>query len=293
MNQEKFMSTRLILTTALLAFVSSAALAQPKPPAAKPAPEKTQASPPAATGDLIKDGLASLEAKNYEAALKAFNDAYNAGQGDGAFYLARMLELGVGIEGDPEKARLLYLAAADKGSAKALNRVGLMSFRGEGVLQDYKAARETICKGADLGEADAEFNCANLLAQGHGGPKDMGKAMTYYAKASDHGHIGAMNTLGFAYRDGANGAKDLEKARSYFEKAATKGNPVGLFEIASMYEAGNPVSKDLGKAHLYYNLAAARQHPQASAALQRLSEALSAEDIEKAQSEARSWKAAE
>ena len=192
------MPTRLIISAALLAFASSTALAQPKPPAAKPAPEKAQTPQPAATGDLIKDGLASLEAKNYEAALKAFNDAYTAGQGDGAFYLARMLELGVGLEGDPEKARLLYLAAADKGSAKALNRVGLMSFRGEGVLQEYKAAREAICKGADLGEADAQFNCAGLLVQGQGGSKDVAKAMSYYAKASDQGHIGAMNALGMA-----------------------------------------------------------------------------------------------
>jgi TPR repeat protein len=117
--------------------------------------------------------------------------------------------------------------------------------------------------------------------------------MTYYGKAADRGHIGAMNALGFAYRDGATGTKDLEKARTYFDKAAAKGNPVGLYEVATMYEAGNPVSKDLMKAHLYYNLASARQHPQAGEALQRISAVLAPEEIEKAQAQARAWKAAD
>jgi hypothetical protein len=42
---------------------------------------------------------------------------------------------------------------------------------------------------------------------------------------------------------------------------------------------------------LYYNLAAARQHPNASEALQRVSAEMSAEDIAKAQADAKAWRA--
>jgi len=83
----------------------------------------------------------------------------------------------------------------------------------------------------------------------------------------------------------------VEKARIYFDKAAAKGNPVGLYEIGLLYEAGTGVPRDLIKAHLYFNLASARQHPQANEAMQRISAQLTAEEVEKAQAEARAWKA--
>ena len=262
----------------LLLVISTPALAETKPQ-------------PAASGSRIAAGIAALDAKNYPAAIKAFNEAYSAGIGDGAFYLGRMVELGVGLEADRDKARILYLSAADKGSAKAMNRVGLMAFRGEGMLQDYTTAREMICKGADLGDADAQFNCASLIAEGQGGEKDLAKALAYDIKAADQGHIGALNLLGFTYREGRGVPRDLLKAQSEFEKTASKGNPTGLYELAAMYEAGSPMPRDLVKAHLYYNLAAARQYPLASQALQRLSAQMTEEDIVKAQAQAKTWKA--
>jgi TPR repeat protein len=61
--------------------------------------------------------------------------------------------------------------------------------------------------------------------------------------------------------------------------------------MGGLYEAGQSVPRDLGKAHLYYNLASARHHPQAGEALQRVSAALTPDEIERAQAEARAWKA--
>ena len=279
----------------LCALVSTPLLAQTKTgPQAGPtkmAEEKKQSLERSTSEDLLKAGLNQLDNKDYQGAIKSFNDAYNANKPDGAFYLARMVELGIGIQADPDKARLLYMTASEKGSAKALNRVGLMAFRGEGILQDYKSARDMICKSADMGESDAEFNCAGLWQQGQGGPKDNSKAKSYYERAAQQGHIGALNALGMAARDGEFEAKDLNKAYNYFEQAAKKGNPLGLYEIGAMYEAGQPIPRDMIKAHLYYNLASARQNPQALEALQRLTNQLGSAEIERAQSLARAWKA--
>lgn len=294
------------LTTAFAALFAGPVLAQqqPLPKKATETPDKSaptvQAVQPdaakanaALAASKIKDGLKALDEKKFDVALKAFNDAYGAGGADGAFYLGRMVELGVGVQQDFEKARILYLASADKGSAKAMNRLGLMHYRGEKVLQDYKAAQELMCKSADLGDADGAFNCAGLYSEGKGATKDLAKALTYYGKAADQGHIGALNAMGFAYRDGIGATADLAKAQGYFEKAAAKGNPVGLFELGAMFEAGKPMARDLAKAHLYYNLSAARQHPNASVALQRVSAQMTAEDVTKAQDAAKAWKAAE
>jgi uncharacterized protein len=240
----------------------------------------------------LQQGLKALDERKFEVAIKAFNDAYAGGDAEGAFYLGRMVELGVGVQPDFEKARVLYLASADKGSAKALNRLGLMHYRGEKVLQDFTAAFELICKAADKNDSDAAFNCGGLYAEGRGTTKDLPKAVAYFQKAANAGHIGALNSLGFAFRDGLGVAVDLTQSQSFFERASAKGNPVALFELATMYEIGKPVSRDLVKAHLYYNLASARQHPNASEALVRISSVLTSEDLEKAQSSAKSWKAA-
>src|SRR4051794_7542432 len=101
---ELIMILRSITALGLILGIGGTVAAQTKPPAAKAPQEKSQpvqpapaVSAPVSSGDPLKDGLSSLEAKNYEAALKAFNEAYSTGKPDGAFYLGRMLELGVGL----------------------------------------------------------------------------------------------------------------------------------------------------------------------------------------------------
>jgi TPR repeat protein len=256
-------------------------------PASSPPGRAAPAVPPPA----LAEGLRALDDKRYAVALKLFNDAFAAGNADGGFYLARMVELGVGVEAAPQKARILYLAAADKGSAKAMNRVGLMHFRGEDVLQDYDAAREMICKAADLGDADGAFNCAGLYADGRGVAKDAAKAFAYYRKAAEQRHIGAEVALGFAYLQGSGTDKDPAGAKAAFEAAASRGNPVALFQLGAMYETGAPVARDLTMAHLYYNLASARQYSAANEALQRVTAAMDPQAVEAAQTKAKQWKA--
>lgn len=268
------MSRRLALALVALLALGSAASAQ------------------APAADPIKDGTAALDKQDFAKAAEIFTAGFKAGNAEAGFYLARMVELGVGMPADPVTAVPIYKAAAEKGSAKALNRVGLMHFRGEaGSLQDFQEARTKICKAGELGEKDGLFNCAEMTMEGKGGPKDAAKAMELYQKAADGGHIGALNVLGLAHRDGVGVAKDFAKARSYFETSASKGNPVGLYELGRMFEEGRTVAKDLAKAHLYYNLAGARSHPAAAEALKRVAAVLSPADLEKAQLDARTWKA--
>jgi uncharacterized protein len=243
-------------------------------------------TPPSAA---IKEGLAAIDKQNFPKAMQVFDAAFKNGEADGGFYLGRIAELGLGIPANPAAAAILYKAAAEKGSPKALNRVGLMQFRGEnGVLQDYELAKTNMCKAADLGEKDAMFNCAEILNDGKHAARNTAGALKYYQQAADAGHIGALNILGLLYRDGKDVPKDPVKARGFFEKSAVKGNPVGLFELGRLEEA----DKNLVKAHADYNLATARNHPRGPEALQRVSALMTVADISKAQTEARNWKAA-
>ena len=245
-------------------------------------------TPALADAEALKSGLAAIDKQDFKTAMQTFDKAFKGGDADAGFYLGRMAELGLGVTSNPGAAAILYKGAAEKGSAKALNRIGLMHYRGEaGVLQDYEAARTDLCKAADLGEKDAMFNCAEIYEDGSHAEKKPDLALKYYQKAADAGHIGALNVLGLLYRDGKDVPKDAAKSRGYFEKSAAKGNPVGLYELGELAEA----DKNLAKAHIYYNLASARNHPRAPAALQRVSAALSLADVAKAQTEARTWKA--
>ncbi len=239
----------------------------------------------------VKEGLEALDKKQFEVAAKQFSESFDKGDADGGFYLGRMLELGVGSKPNPAGALLLYKAAAEKKSAKAMNRLGLMHFRGElGVLQDQDTAKKFLCGAADAGDKDAQFNCAELIAAAVPADGDMKPAVAYYDKAAAQNHIGALNTLGMINKAGKGVKADPEKARKYFEETASRGNPIGLFELGLMHERGAPMAKNLAKAHLYYNLANVRQHPDAAVALQRVSPQMAVDDMTRAQAEARGWK---
>jgi len=239
----------------------------------------------------VADGLKALDDKKFEQAAQAFSQSFNDGDADGGFYLGRMLELGVGSQPNPAAALVMYKAAAQQKSAKALNRLGLMHYRGElGVLQDLAQARTYICEAADLQDKDGSFNCAEMYAAGKGGKQDIAVAVKHYRSAAKQGHVGAQNTLGFLYKAGKGVKKSAERAFAYFEQTGSRGNPIGLFEMGRMYELGRPKGKDLSKAYLYFNLANARRHPNAASALQRTAAQLKPQQLLKAQLDARAWK---
>lgn len=241
----------------------------------------------------LDDGRALLEQQDFANAAKAFAEGFDKGDGEAGFHLARMVELGVGFTPDPVKARALYIAAAEKGSAAAMNRLGLMHLRGENVRQDFAAAAELICKAADLGNMEAQFNCAGLTLDGIGRDRDAAAALALYVKASNSGHTGARNMEAALLRTGTGTGQDLVKAAKLFEQGASLGNPVALYGFAEMLEQGEGIAPDSIRAHLYYNLANERGHPGARAALERLTANMTPAEIEDAQVRARNWKPAQ
>lgn len=242
--------------------------------------------------DEVSQGRAFLEKQEFTQAAAAFAKGFDAGNGEAGFYLARMVELGVGFPADTNKARILYLASAEKGSASALNRLGLMHLRGENVRQDYVAAAELICKSADLGNQEGQFNCAGLELDGTGLKQDPTAALNNYKKAALSGHVGAKNMLAVMTRQGTGTPANAEHAFKLFEEIGAYGNPVALFNLGEMLESGEGTAADPVKAHLYFNLANERGHPSAGAALETITAEMSKEQIEEAQTLARDWKPA-
>ena len=110
----------------------------------------------------VEKGLEHLEINDVSSAAKEFSKAYDNGDADGAFYLGRMSELGIGLKPDLSRAVALYKAGSEKGSPLAKNRLGLMHLSGQGALQDFELGAKLVCEAADKGDSNAQFNCGNL-----------------------------------------------------------------------------------------------------------------------------------
>uniref|UniRef100_A0A7C1T334 Sel1 repeat family protein n=1 Tax=Agrobacterium albertimagni TaxID=147266 RepID=A0A7C1T334_9HYPH len=243
-----------------------------------------------AVADVAK-GIGLLEQGDIQGSVKEFQAAFEASEPDGAFYIGRLFELGLGTELDMGRAVELYAAAASRGSALARNRLGLMHLNGEFVLQDYGRAAELICAAADQGDANGQFNCGLLYLEGKGVERNAGQAVTLWKEAAGSRHVAAINFLGQAYRDGTGVDRDEALAFAQFSITASAGNPLGLYEVAKASARGLGTGKDPVKAHAYANLAAVRGMTDAAALRDEIAATLAPQDLAQAQAMAREWKA--
>lgn len=238
-----------------------------------------------AVAGALEEGKAAFDARDYQRAIASFSEGVKASDAASAYYLARMLELGLGVTPDMTGALRLYRQAAEGLNVDALNRLALMHYRGEaGVPQNYGEAARLFDQAATKGNANALFNLGRLYFEGKGVPRDLPKAIEFYRLAAQKDHILALNTLGALYRAGSREGAERNTARSYFARSASFGNAVGLYETARMILEDGTDPAHMVEAHMYLNLASARMHPNAPQALQELTALMSLDDVAKAQS---------
>lgn len=231
----------------------------------------------------VGKGIELLNAGDVSAAATEFAAAYEAGDGEGAFYLGRLFELGLGTDKDEMRAANLYSAAADAGSSKAQVRLGLMYHEGRVLLRDYAEGTRLMCAAADAGDADGQLNCGMAYRLGRGLEVNLDMADTYLQQSADQKNILALNILG----QNALEAGDDALAREYLLKSADMGNAGGMFEYAKLLTAG--LSADNVTAYGYASLAVVRGLSEASAFRDGLEAIMTAEDILAGQSFAREW----
>ncbi|MDD8023529.1 MAG: tetratricopeptide repeat protein [Paracoccaceae bacterium] len=241
-------------------------------------------------GVHVSEGLAALNAQDFEGAVAAFQGAFDGGNADGAFYLGRMLELGIGGGANLTAAVGLYRAASDLGSAAAMNRLGVLHIQGNGVLQDYTEGARLVCASAEKGDANGAFNCGTVLLEGLGVSKDEVKAYDWFGRAAEKGHVAAMNARAAELIEGKYVARDVAAGLALLERSAARGDAAGLFALGQMQAAGIAGDPDLIEAHKNFNLAAALGHSEAAAARAGIEAGMSAEEIALAQERARTWR---
>lgn len=112
---------------------------------------------------------------------------------------------------------------AEKGDARAQNKLGRMYSLGQGVPNDSRAAAEWFLKAAAQGIAEAQAMLGYMYLVGDGAPQSNGKAYQWTRKAAEQGHGYAQSNLAFMYQEGTGVDRDPVLACMLFGLAGKNG----------------------------------------------------------------------
>lgn len=192
-------------------------------------------------------------------------------------------------KGDYPVALKEFTPLAEKGDAKAQNKLGRMYGLGQGVTKDPRASAEWFLKAAEQGIPEAQGILGYLYLIGEGAPQNNGKAFDWMSKAANQGDVMAQYNLGVMY--GGKGVKeDPPKAAYWMRKAAEQGHKFALSNLALMYREGKGVAKDLTVAHMMYGLSGKAGNIDALKIQKEISAKMSSSQIRKSNKLAESWK---
>jgi len=192
-----------------------------------------------------------------------------------------------------------FRAAADQGNAVAQGNLGQLYNAGLGVAQNKSEAIRLYQLSAAQGHAPAQYYLGRAYLRGDGTVQDFAEARTWLTRAANANHVDAQNELGTMYANGQGLPKDDTEAAKWYRRAADRGQPSGQANLAGLYVGGRGVPRDDLAAYFWYNLAVARWPTSAAAANTRntvaasrdnLARRLSPEELERAQTLARTWK---
>lgn len=238
----KQLASTLVLTSALIAAISTAQV---------PAPLQTQSQTPP-TG--IDPALLAKAYASDAASQSLVGHAYAKGEG---------------VPQDDGLAAAWYRKAADQGLASAQEDLGMAYRDGKGVQQDDVQAVTWFRKAAGQDYPPAKVSLGSMYALGRGVPQDFGQAMAWYRKAAAQGSAGAQYGLGLLYGNGRGVPQDFAQAAAWFRKAAEKGYAQAQISLGILYENGQGVSKDYAQATVWYRKAAEQGEAQAQSYLAR------------------------
>jgi TPR repeat protein len=206
--------------------------------------------------ECFEKGKNYYESKDYAEAYKWFSKAADQGSAKGINGLGLLYKNGHGVTKDINKAIELYRKSAEMGYASAQRNIGIAYQYGQGVQKDYVKAVEWYKKAAEQGHADAQNNLGIMYAKGYGISKNDEEALKWYRKAAEQGVPDAQYNIGLAFEDGLGVSKDYTKAIEWYKKAADQGYAKAQNVLGYMYEHGYGVDKNYDEALKWYHKAA-------------------------------------
>lgn len=176
--------------------------------------------------DMYRKGKDFYSKKNYAEAVDWLEKAAAQGQVQAQTDLAEMYDEGRGVKQDYERARTLYLAAAERENPKAQNNLAMIYASGNGVDTDYEEAMKWYMKAAkDHQYVDSQYNLAVLYLNGRGVAKNESEAILWFKRAADQGDVRSQTSLGSLFLMGGDQtSRNKAEAIFWFKKAAAQGD---------------------------------------------------------------------
>jgi uncharacterized protein len=205
-----------------------------------------------AGADLKSPDVATAEPSEIETAcrLALRSDPSNAGI---MVRLARALS----AQNKAREALTLYMEAAFRRNADAMNELGGIFEQGRGIPKNFLTALLWYEKAAEAGHRAAMTHLGQLSEKGVEVPLDLAKARAWYERAANLGDRAAMGQLADLVRSGRGGGQDPAAAAAWYRRAAELGLPSAMTSLAELMEAGIGVPQDYAAARGWYEKAAA------------------------------------
>lgn len=109
------------------------------------------------------------------------------------------------------------------------------------------------------------------------------EALPLIRSAATRGHADAQYLMGMAYLEGRGIVQNYRGAMDYFSKAAEQGHLDAEYQLGIFHRDGLATPRDRETAYIWLNIAAAQGHTEALASRERLTLAMSREEIIRAQ----------
>ena len=212
----------------------------------------------------------------------------------------RSLVEGLGVDTNTTEGLDWLRKAASAGQTQAWYVIGFVYANGVGVELDLAEAVQYFRKGAEAGSADCQTSMGMLYQAGDKIPSGMkaapAEAVKWYQMAAEQDHTEAIQHLAVIYARGQDLERDNAKALKWFRKGAELGNADCIWGLGRCYLNGRGVQLDSVMA---YALCCASldgvEHPEQKKAMtakrDKLGEALTAEQLKKAEPIIQEWKA--
>ena len=178
-------------------------------------------------------------------------------------YMGYIYSIGHGVTRDEKQAFAWYTRAAQMGDAIAQNNLATMLRTGKPYRKDLKLALQWFQQAAAQGNARAQYNLATMYRRGEGVKKSPQDAIKWYTFAANQGDMYAQSALGGMYRLGDGIDKDYLRSLDWYRRAAEQGHRGSQFALARMYDSGEVEGAGPSEAAIWYYHAAAQGHDKA------------------------------
>lgn len=189
-----------------------------------------------------KEQYELASAQDYAPAHTALGDLYYLGRGS--------------IPEDNEKARTLYIRAAEENDPTALYRLGDIYYNGYGVYKDYSKALEYFELAQKNGMLQSYFRLGIMYELGQGTPRNLDRAAAYYLIAYLLGNEDALFRSGNMYYN-LRTYSGYQTALGYYKILAEQSTPnkVAVSMLGVMYYEGQGTSKNCSEAAHWFRKA--------------------------------------